>query len=58
MANACCLESVRRGLETLREEERRVGDHSRADAVNALLSEVDLRLSAVRDLRIGGGPAV
>ena len=58
MANACCLESVRRGLESQREEERRAGDHSRADAVNALLSEVDLRLSVFRDLRIGGGPPV
>jgi len=58
MANACCLEAVRRGLENLRQEERRAGDHSRADAVNALLSEVDLRLSVFRDLRIGGGPAV
>ena len=54
MANACCLESVRRGLLLLRAEERRLGDRSRAEALNALLSEVDLRLSVFRDLRIGG----
>lgn len=53
MANACCLEAVRRGLVALRQEEREAGDHARADAVNALLSEVDLRLSVFRDLRIG-----
>jgi hypothetical protein len=53
MANACCLESVRRGLVGLRDEERDAGDHARAEAVNALLSEVDLRLSVFRDLRIG-----
>lgn len=53
MANVGCLESVRRGLVDLRQEERAAGDHTRADAVNALLSEVDLRLSVFRDLRIG-----
>ncbi|MFO7589186.1 MAG: hypothetical protein R6X22_14160 [Gemmatimonadota bacterium] len=53
LANACCLEAVRRGLVGLREEQRRAGDHSRADALNALLSEVDLRLAIFRDLRIG-----
>ncbi len=53
MANTCCLESVRRELASLREAERGAGDHSRAEAVSALLSEVDLRLTVFRDLRIG-----
>lgn len=54
MANATCLEAVRLGLVGMREQNRRAGDLSRADVLNTLLSEAELRLSIFRDLRIGG----